>query len=518
MKLSKLFFKNAKVKPRLTADGSDLPAKDLIYRKLEENYLVMDSILGKSSDAVLRRFKIGTGGNLEAMVCYIDGFVSGPMVNQHVIHALMSTDALRHKVKLRGKAAILHIKERMLTTARIKEENSFGKIVDAILSGSVALFVDTCDKAILVELRSWEKRSVGEPDTEGVIRGPRESFNEDIYTNMTLLRRKIRNPNLVYETIQLGKQTHTKICIAYIEGIANRELVEEVKQRLNKINTDSILETGYIEQFIDDNPMSPFPTLMSSEKSDVIASKVLEGRVAIICDGTPFVMTAPTMFMEFFISAEDYYLKPYIATLMRVLRFMSLFVAIAIPAIYVSLQTYHQEMLPSVLLVTMAASREGIPFPTFVETAISLLLFDLIREAGIRMPKTIGPALSIVGALIVGEQAVSAGFISSPAAIITGVTGITSLIIPSLLNVIIFSRIFLLVLSGVFGFYGIVVGMLIVLAHMCSLKSFNIYFLTPFAPTVWSDLKDTVLKAPLRAMKKRPESLEPEDLKRQNGK
>jgi spore germination protein KA len=368
----------------------------------------------------------------------------------------------------------------------------------------------------VIGMRGWAERNIDEPDTEAVVRGSREGFTETLRTNTALIRRRIKNPNLVFESFKIGKQTHTDICIAYIDDIANKKVIEEVKNRLNRIDTDCILESGYIEQFIEDNPFSPFSTIGNSERPDTVAAKLLEGRVAIFCDGTPFVLTVPYLFIETIQISEDYYSRPYLSSLMRWIRLLAFFITLTTPALYVALETFHQEMIPTVLLITAAAAREGIPFPSFIETMLIGIIFELLRESGIRMPRPIGQAVSIVGALVIGEAAVQAGIIGAPMVIIAAVTGIASFIVPAALDALVFFRLFLVLLSAAFGLYGIVVGLIIMLAHVCSLRSFGTPYLAPFAPTIWKDLKDTLIRVPLWLMKSRPKSIAwKKNLKRQ---
>jgi len=259
---------------------------------------------------------------------------------------------------------------------------------------------------------------VEEPDTEAVVRGPREGFTENLKTNTALLRRKIKNPNLRFELIKLGNQTNTNVCITYIKGICNEKFVTEARKRLKHIKTDSILESGYIEAFIEDAPYSPFATVANSEKPDVTAAKILEGRLAVLVDGTPIALTVPYLFMEGFQSSEDYYSRPYYVTLVRWIRFLAFFITVYLPSLYVAATTFHQELIPTPLLVTMIAAKEGTPFPAFVEALLMGLIFEILREAGVRMPRPIGQAVSIVGALVIGEASVSAGLIGAPMVII----------------------------------------------------------------------------------------------------
>jgi spore germination protein KA len=320
--------------------------------------------------------------------------------------------------------------------------------------------VDGVAEVLVLSTVGWEKRAIEEPPSEVVVRGPREGFTETLRTNTALLRRKIRNPNLTFEIMNIGKQTKTEVCIVYIRGIAYDSLVAELKRRLQRIKTDSILESGYIEEFIEDAPFSIFETVDYTERPDAIAGKVLEGRVAIIINGTPVVLTVPAIFLEFFQSPEDYYLRSYYSTLVRLVRYAAFAFSLLSPAIYVALVTFHQELLPTPLLISIAAAKEGVPFPAAFEAISMGLVFEILREAGIRQPRPIGQAVSIVGALVIGQAAVTAGFVSAPMVIVVALTAIASFVTPKLSDLTALLRILLTIMAGCLGAFGIMIGLL----------------------------------------------------------
>lgn len=482
--------------------------KHIIHEKIEPNLTTLKSIFGKSDDSIFREFKIGIKKQTKAFVCFIDGLGDKKLIDEYVIKPLMVDIHIKDPdERLFNCDLFTRIKEYILSAVEIRETKSFDNVLGAVLSGDTVLFIDGFNTVLIISTKGGQTRNVEEPNTEVAVRGPREGFTETLRVNTALLRRKIKNPNLVFESFKLGKQTNTEISIAYIDGIANKKIIDEVKNRLNRIDTDSILESGYIEQFIEDNPLSPFSTVGNSERPDKVAAKLLEGRVAILCNGTPFVLTVPHLFIETIQVNEDYYSRPYLSSFVRILRLLAFFITLLMPALYVALETFHQEMIPTVLLVTAAASREGIPFPSFVETLIMLIIFELLRESGVRLPRQVGQAVSIVGALVIGEAAVQAGIISAPMVIIGALTGITSFIVPALLDSVIFFRFFLLFLSAAFGLYGIALGLIIMIAHMCSLRSLGAPYLAPIAPTIWKDLKDSFIRVPIWLMKSRPKSI-----------
>jgi spore germination protein KA len=333
-----------------------------------------------------------------------------------------------------------------------------------------------------------------------------------------MLRRKIKSPDLMFDSLKIGVRTKTDVCIAYINGLADPKLIEEIKRRLDRIKTDAILESGYIEQFIEDEPYSIFPMIANSEKPDKVAAKLLEGRAAILVDGTPFVLTAPALFIESFQAAEDYYSRPYFASLIRLLRYVSYFISILAPGLYVAISTFHQELIPTDLLLTMAAAHEGVPFPSVLEAAIMIIMFEILREAGVRLPRPIGSAVSIVGALVIGEAAVSAGLIGAPMVIVVAITAVSSFVVPAQTDSGAILRYGFLILAGFMGGFGIAIGLLAVLFYMASLKSFGVPYLSSLAPFNASDMKDVFIRAPIWEMNKRPKDIPCQDAAQFSGK
>ena len=481
---------------------------DRIHPDINLTITKLKETLGKSDDIVFRNILISNPEQARGFLCYVSGLTNIDLISQHIIKTLtQSVNRESSDTKSLSGNTFESIKNNILSITDLNEIQSMKDVVDEILSGKTALFIDTYGKALIINALAFEARNVQDPGTDTVVRGPREGFTENIAVNIALVRRKIKNQHLILEKMTVGTQTNTTIFLAYMDRIVNPKIVGEVKERIANIKIDSILESGSIEQLIEDNPTSIFPTIGNSEKPDIIAAKLLEGRVAIFCDGTPFVLTVPFLFIESLQTAEDYYSRPFIATFLRILRIISLFTTIAAPALYVAVTVFHYEMIPTVLLITTAASREGIPFPPILEAFLMGLVFEILREAGIRMPKPVGQATSIVGALVLGEAAVNAGIVSSPMIIIVALTGITDFVNPSLISFTFYLRTFLLVLSTVLGLYGILIGFFFILAHMCSLRSFGSPFLAPFAPTIWSELKDSLIRSFLWVMKSRPQSI-----------
>lgn len=482
---------------------------------IQQNLKVLQTILGTSSDIVVREFNFGYEGKIEAAIIYLTGMTSSAIVNDSIIKPLMYDTRLFNSKEILVSNNIELIQKTMLSVGGVKRVSAIEPLIDGCLYGDTVLLVNGSEEALIISTIGWESRSVEEPQTEVVVRGPREGFTETLGTNTALLRRKIRNPNFTFETMKIGQKTKTDVRIAYLKELANPQLVEEVKRRLKRINTDAILESGYIEQFIEDAPFSPFQTVGNSEKPDVVAAKLLEGRVAILVDGTPMALTVPLVFIESFQSAEDYYSRPYYASIVRSLRYLAFLITLLAPAIYVALSSFNQEMVPTRLLFTMAAAKEGTPFPAVAEVLGMGVIFEILREAGVRLPRPVGSAITFVGALVIGESAVAAGLIGAPVVIVVAITAISSFVVPAQTDVEAILRLLLTIFAGFLGAFGMMIVLFGVLIHLSSLRSFGIPYLSPLAPLSLDGLKDTFIRVPLWAMFTRPRILSGHDPQRQ---
>lgn len=479
-----------------------------VQKSIAANLDTVKRLLGRNVDFISREFTIGVKNQTKAFLCFIDGLGDKKLINDHILKPLLvDIYIVDPEEKLLTGNILDKLKKHVFEIVEMKEQHDFDEAIDAILSGNTALFIDGYDIALIISAKGSETRAIKEPDTEMVVRGSREGFVETLRVNTSIIRRMIKNPKLVIEPFRLGRESHTEINIAYIEGVANPKIINEVKRRLNKMDTASVTSSGYLEQIITDSPYSFFSTMSSSERPEKVTGKILEGRVAIFVNGTPFVLTVPHLFIENFQATEDYGSKFYFGSFVRLLRLLSFLITVAAPALYVAIETYHQEMLPTVLLITAAAAREGIPFPAFLETLIMSIVFEFLRESGVRLPRQIGQAVSIVGALVVGEAVVRAGIISAPMVIIGAVTTITGFLVPSLLEALVFFRIILFLLSTLLGLYGFIVGMLLMLAHLCSLRSFGVPYLSPLSPIIVKDLKDTFIILPIKLLISLPKSV-----------
>ncbi|MCR2807108.1 spore germination protein [Paenibacillus soyae] len=471
-----------------------------LLESLQSNLAQIRQALGDSGDIVIREFKAGKTQGIPAALIYTDGLTDSAKVQDMVMRPLMlATD---EHIDLRNETTE-RVKNQLLTIGDVTDIDQFQTLYGSLLAGDTVILFEGAATALALDARGWKERSVDEPTTQATIRGPKEGFTETIKTNIGLLRRKIKSTDMRIELQKIGRLSQTDVALVYINGLAEESVLGQLRHRLKHIDIDAVFESGNIEEFIQDDTISFFPTILNTERPDVIAAGLVEGRVAIIVDGTPFVLLVPALFTHFMQSPDDYYQRADIATLIRMLRLIAFFLALLAPSIYIAITSFHQEMLPSPLLISLTAARSGVPFPVFVEAFVMELTFELLREAGLRMPKAIGQAISIVGALVLGEAAVQAGLVSPAMVIVVSLTAITTFVIPSisLAVPIRILRFMLMGLSAMFGLYGIFIGIVYIMLHLNTLRSFGVPYLKPYAPFVLGDQKDGVLfRVPVWAM------------------
>ncbi|WP_177245682.1 spore germination protein [Paenibacillus sp. BC26] len=381
-----------------------------------------------------------------------------------------------------------------------KTATTYIDVIQPILKSQIAVLVNHEPLALLVDMKKSENRGVEEPSLESTLRGPREGFNESLQLNLTLLLKRIPSHLLKLETLELGKITRTSVVIAYMEGYVDPSVLAEVKARIAKIEAAAVLESEYIEEYIEDSPFSPFPQIQNTERPDVIVSCLFEGKVAIMTDGAPCALFVPMTFWVGLQAADDYYERFIYVNAMRMVRFTFSLVSLLAPALYVTLTTFHQGMIPFVLMSSIAIARETSPFPTAIETILMELVFEGLQEAGIRLPNRIGPLVSIVGALVIGQAAVQAGIISAAIVIVVSATGIASYAIPRYSFGIAFRllRFVMLVLASTLGLFRMAVGIMGILIHLVSMKSFGVPYFSPVAPRLWTQMLDMIIRAPKR--------------------
>ncbi|WP_426454453.1 spore germination protein [Paenibacillus sp. S-38] len=479
--------------------------------RLEEAVKKVKSVLGGSADLIVRRFHIF--GSFPAAVIYFSNMANQAAVNGEIMKPLMYLPP-----QLEGKEIPLHrLKEVILHDALYhssgRTEAELQTLLDGILRGQTVIVVDGLGEGLLLNTAGVTKRSISQPETEQVIRGPREGFIEQLDTNIALLRYRLPTPSFRLSLIQIGRVTQSRVAVCYLDGIANEALVEEVHRRLGAIDTDGILDVGYLEQYIEDNHYSPFPQLQNTERPDKAVANLLEGRVIIMVDGSPFALIAPTVFSQFYQTTEDYSERFVMVSFIRLARLLALAFSLITPSLYVAIISYNPELIPTEFAVAVSGGRAGVPFPSVVEVLIMEASMEVLREATLRLPQQIGGALSIVGVLVIGQAAVAAGFVSPITVVVIALTTIGSFATPAYnaalaLRLLRFPLVFL---AGMFGLYGVMIGLILIANHMLSLRSFGVPYLSPVIPGNFEGMKDTVMRAPLWSMWRRPAQLHTPD-------
>lgn len=471
---------------------------------LNENIELIEHIFKHSDDIAKRRFSIGKINQTDIYMAYTDN-----MINREILQRDTLKNIIYNMDDLPPSNQFEFIKSRALQSIDIKELLTVDEITQSIMSGDVIMLVNGYDKALMISLKSFPNRGINSAQTEITVRGAKDSFTEVAAFNKVLIRRRIKDTNLKMENLKVGVRSRTDVTVTYIEGIVDPTLVEEVKRRIDSFTIDGILDIGMLEHLIESNWASPFPQFQSTERPDKTASALLEGRVALLVDNSPMALILPVTLNSFFQASDDYYSRWQIVTFIRILRYIAAFVAIGFPGLYVAVTNYQPELIPTSLALSFSAARQGVPFSILVEVIILLLAFELIMEAGVRLPSPMGNTIGIVGGLIIGDAAVSANLVSPMVVIVVAFTSIAAFTIPNetFLSAFRLIKYMILFLSSTLGLYGYILGMMLVLVHLAGLKSFGIPYLSPLvAPNLGRDnpMSDSILKFPIHKMLFRP--------------
>ncbi|MTI55811.1 spore germination protein [Geosporobacter ferrireducens] len=484
-----------------------------VRRKVKDNQKYLQEILSNAADIVYREFVIGAAQQHLLMV-FVDGMVEKKLIGEQVLKSLMVE---LNEATYREVFTIEEIKNRLVSTAEIREAETFDTLMLALMSGDTLIFAEGSAHGLIIGSKGWESRGVSEPTTEKAVKGPKDCFIETFRSNIVLIRRRIRDPNLAVEVLQIGRRTKTDVAIVYIKGVLNPEIAEEIKRRIQAVDIDGITDSSQLEELIAGHPWTIFPLGRITERPDKVTAALLEGRAAIVVDGSPFVLIVPVTFSTFLSAVDDYYQRSIVASTIRLTRYLSFYISAALPGLYLALVSFHPGMIPPPLALAIVGTRVALPFPSFVEMILMETVLEILQEAGIRLPQAIGQTVSIVGGIVIGQAAVQAGVVSPIIVIIVALTAITSFTLPSY-HINLSSRIlrmpFILV-GATLGFYGIVILSLFVLLHMASLTSFGVGYLEDFSPYRIRDFKDIFIRVPMKLMRKRPEFLKPEDTQRQ---
>lgn len=473
-------------------------------------------IFSSCSDLIIKELELGTP-KISCFAVYLGTLIKKEFVNDNFLKPLMANDKVISRMEQNdGKIDMEALKTSILYSYQADVLRRYEDIIKKILTGYCIFFADGSSSVLAADAIGDFGRKVSEPRIEGVVKGPHEAFIEDTRTNLSLIRKRIRTPELKLEILLAGRLSNTGVTISYISGLADVKTVEEVKKRIGRIDTDVILDSTYIEKFIEDSTFSPFPLILGTERPDKCAAALAEGRVVIFVEGSPNALIVPVTLSDFLITSEDYYYSFYFATLVRTMRYLAFALSLLGPSIYIAVTTFHQEMIPLPLLITITRSRADVPFPAILEALLMEFTFELLREAGIRLPQPVGPAVSIVGGLVIGQGVVQAGIVSQTMVIVVALTGIASFSVPAFnmgitIRLLRFSIMFM---AATLGIYGIIMALLALLIHIVGLRSFGVPYLAPLTPLSVKDLKDTMFVAPIAKRITRPSFIQKNNLTR----
>lgn len=489
-------FKDKKNKEAAKEDKT--PVQISLSKSLEANIKLLKNLFIDDDTLIIRRFQNQQNTDIKYCIFFIEGMVNNQLINEDIIKPIVLSS------NPGSKSNIDIIMNRVILSNNLEKTAEVTKLIEAIVNGNTVLLIEGEEDALTINTKGWNTRAIEEPQGEKVLRGPREGFNESIMMNLSMIRRRLQTHDLKFKFRVLGVKSHTKICLCYIDDIVNKKILDEVQKRLDTVNIDGIMASGYIQELIMDSPWSPFKTLGATERPDIVAAKLLEGRIAILVDGTPVALTIPHIFIEYFQANEDYYTNFYYSSISRLIRILCFIITTSLPATFNALITYHQEMVPTPLIMSIAAARQNVPFPSVIELLGLLLVFEILRETGTRMPTYIGQAFSIVGTLVIGQAAVEARFVSAPMVIISALTGITGLAIPRIKGAAIILRFTFLLLASILGLYGYIFGVIGLLILLFDMRSFGVPYMLNLMNLNAEDIKDTAIRAPWLYMKYRP--------------
>ena len=502
------------------AARAEARAVDAGERGLQHRVEALRVVFGASSDVVLRYYSPAGSEKPLAATLYVDGLIDTNLVAQCVAKPLArAVETYAEANALGSSGGLFSIPESAVSSPAVQRVSSIDEAARLAVRGHTIVLSAGDEGMLACDTVASVGRPVEEPSTESSVRGSREGFVETLRTNTAMIRQHISDPRLRIEETSIGRTSHTRIAVAYVDGIVNHAVLNEVRERLEMVDVDAVHESGHLEELIEDAPYSIFPTMWRTERPDRVAAGLLEGRIAILVSGTPFVLIVPATFTMYMTAAEDYYERYFHGSFIRLIRTTALWTSMLLPGLYVAITTFHQEVLPTPLIMSIAAQREGVPFPAVVESLVMELMFEVVREAGVRLPRLVGPAVSIVGVLVLGDAAIRSGIVSPIMVIIVASTGVASFAAPSY-SMAIGTRLFrfgFLFLGATLGLYGIGLGLFALLAHLAAMESFGTPFLAPLAPIVLRDLQDSIIRFPWWSIRRRPETTRPVASRRARG-
>lgn len=467
---------------------------------LDKNLDYIKKTMGESMDLIARDMIITTKEKkVRIGIAHLNGLSDAKLINDTILETLPNRLENASKEDLEPHKILDYFKYNLILMSELNEASDFANLFISLLYGDTILLIEGVNKCLFIGTKSYKERAIEKPSTNITVKGGKDSFTENLATNLALIRRRIRNPNLWIKKYIIGKTSNTLVALCYLNGVAEKKLIDEVERRINNIKTDNIIDASYVMYHLREKQKTIFPLMVDAERPDLASASLLEGRVLVLVDGSPFVIVAPSNFLQSLHSPDDFYMKTTLASFFRITRGISFFISLFIPAIYLTLEMFHSELLPIDLLYNIAGQRIGVPLPAIIEIFLLMIAFDLIREASTRMPAAIGPSLSFIGAIIIGEAAVQAGLVTFVAVIITTITALGTLAMADfdLSLAVTFLRYALYIIAAFFGLLGVVIGALLILTHLVSLKSFGVPYLTPLSPFKKKALGDSIIRAPI---------------------
>ena len=467
-----------------------------MYSDLILNKDIIDNDFIDCSDFLIRQV-VSCG--YKCFYCLFDGLVDFLQVNQLVTTPMLSCkDNFENPQKFYNA-----LKDKILKSVEIKEVDNFEDCYTYLSSGFILIFVDGCSKAIAIGVQGWTKRNTDEPTNESVVKGAKECFVETLNDNRALLRKRLKTHNLKFKQLKLGTAAKTIVAITYIDNRVNKKFLQRIEKELKSEKFNTVLDFGCLNPVVDTNIKTFFSTVITTERPDVLVSKLLEGRIGIIVDGTPFVMYTPGLFSDAFSSLDDYNYPTFYSSFIRILRYLSFFISLFLPGIYVAVGTFHQELIPTNLLFVVATSEATTPLRLMTEAVLIHILYEIMREAGLRLPKAIGHAVSIIGAIVIGDATVSAGIIGAPMLVIVAITAISSYVVYPMFESVAVLRIIFILIGGLTGIYGIMLGVAMLFVNVCTLNPYGVAYTSPFSPLTKKSLADTLYRQSWLKLSKR---------------
>ncbi len=473
----------------------------IIGKDLLKNEKILKALLC-SDDVIFFEF---TAGSKNALAVYVDSITDKETLGLQVIFPLKNANVSQSVKKL----------AKTITCANVKTVTEIKEAANEVLNGSTVILIDGKAGGFAADVKKFDVRAIAEPPTELAIRGPRNGFIESIKTNLSLVRRYLKTTALKIETTEIGKYSSTTVAIMYIDGITDPSLVKKIKNKLENVKIDGIPDSSYVSKILYERKNSLFKQVGSTERPDVLIERMLEGRIGILVDGSPFALTLPYLLIEDFQTAEDYYISHYRANLVRALRVLAIFLSVFLPGLFVSAQLFHLQLIPLNFLLTIVNSIKGIPLSPSLEMFFLLLIFEILNETSIRMPKYVGMALAVVGALVLGETAVNAGLVSTPAVLIMAMSGISIYTVPELTETTSILRFIVLLIAGSIGGYGIVLTEAFLTCYLCASENYGVPYVAPYSPLILNDLQDGIYMSDVTSMPLRPQALNAKNKRRQ---